>query len=645
MIRPTRNIPLVILLSTATLAWGQEPPLPEEPDPLEGEEVEFVAPTRQSEPTQAQPAEESPSLDFAAPMLDEVDFSTPTQEEREAELTVGEETISVDFPDEEVRVIISNVADLYDLNVVIPDTLVGSTTLKLRNVTWRQVFEVVLDPLGFSFVEDRNIIKIRSNLDLEQEKPDTRVFIVNFANASEIQSSVAPLVGEGGRVQVDSRSNALVITERPTRMNNIQEIIERLDRPTAQVMIESKFIEVTNRDSINLGINWSSLNSYQLTAGPFRRNFNKDVTQTNNDNNTNATNNITDNNTSNITSNITDNTSTNSTNFSSNIPVPGVPDSTTTITNDSSVTTTGNTTSDNTITGALNNTITNTVGVLNNATTGRLDTAVFSAPAFNVVLSALESLSDTELVSNPTVVTLNNTPAMINIGEEFPIPDYTYNDERGSFEVSGFTFKAIGIILQVTPHVNSAGFINLNIKPEVSSRAGTVNFGGAAGAEIPIITTRKTESTITIKDGYTLAIGGLIEKTIQNSNTKVPLLGSLPGLGKFFRSRSDSEDRRNLIIFVTAKTLNPDGSTYKDVFSPRALYQMGIKTNDLPGAETREDVQKMYDDLQNARDNMDTMRTEAKLRQQLEAIQSNQGNSKYKDDYDQQPSKKKRLDW
>ncbi len=628
MIRPTRNIPLILLLS-ATVAWGQEPPEVEEPESLGADEIEIVAPAPQSPQqseavviTQPQAAQSSPEMNFVPPpVASEVDYTAPTVEEREAELTMDEETISVDFPDEEVRVIISNVADLYDLNVVIPDTLVGSTTLKLRNVTWKQVFEVVLEPLGFSFVEDRNIIKIRSNLDLEQETPDTRVFIVNFASAAEIQSSVAPLIGEGGRVQVDARSNALVITERPTRMNNIQEIIERLDRPTAQVMIETKFVEVTNRDTVNLGVNWSSLNSYQLTGGPFKRDYNRDINQSSSDNNDNS-NTVT-----------TDGISANSTNFSSTIPVPGLPTSSTGITNNNSTNT------------STNNVLGRAASVLNSASQGRIDTAVFSAPAFNIVLSALQSLSDTELVSNPTVVTLNNTPAMINIGEEFPIPDYTYNDERGSFEVSGFTFKAIGIILQVTPQVNSAGFINLNIKPEVSSRAGTVNFGGAAGAEIPIITTRKTESTITIKDGFTLAIGGLIEKTVQNSNTRVPLLGEIPGLGKLFRSRSDSEDRRNLIIFVTAKTLNPDGSTYKDIFSPSDLHQMGIKTNELPGVETPEEMEKLYEEVQAIRDNMEAVKSESKLRQQLEAIRSLQGKGKYDEEFKERPNKKKRLDW
>ena len=79
-----------------------------------------------------------------------------------------------------------------------------------------------------------------------------------------------------------------------------------------------------------------------------------------------------------------------------------------------------------------------------------------------MVLSALQSKNGTKIVSNPTVVTLNNTEASINVGEEFPIPNYSYNDQRGSFEVSGFQYKPIGIILKVTPQVNARGFYQVD---------------------------------------------------------------------------------------------------------------------------------------------------------------------------------------
>lgn len=526
-------------------------------------------------------AEPQPTFNVSIPSEGEVILAFPAQASPEAVVARTDETISVDFPDEDVRTILLSVAELYELNVVIPDTLVGRTTLKLRNVTWRQVFDVILEPIGFTYIEDRNIIKIKSRTDLMQEPVDTRVFVINYAEAGQLQGSISPLVdaAAGGRIQVDARSNALVITERPSRMNNIQEIIERLDRPTAQVMIESKFIEVTKRDATNIGINWSSLGGYQMRGGPFEREYTRD-NQTGTASGRSAQ-----------SSTNTSNTSTTS--------VPG-----------------GFTSTDTTTTTGLIDSIASSI---NQVATGRIDTALFSADAFSLILSFLQSDNNVHLVSNPTVVTLNNTPAQINIGEEFPVPDYTYNAEQGTFEVSGFTYKPIGIILNVTPQVNSAGFINLNIAPEISSRAGTVNFGGAAGAEIPIISTRKTRSSVTIKDGFTLAIGGLIEKSTVTTANRVPILGDIPFLGRAFRSNSDTEDVRNLIIFITAKTLNPDGSTYKEIFSERTLFNMGVQISDVPGYQVPEDEKRLYEELRQVREEAERARLEAELQQRLQA--------------------------
>lgn len=516
------------------------------------------------------------------------------------------ETISVDFPNEEVRTIIRNVADLYDLNVVVPETLVGTVSIKLRNVTWRQVFHVVLEPLGYTFVEDGNIIKIKGMDEMAREAVKTTVYVINFATATELQSSIAPLVDSaaGGRIQVDKRANALIITERPSRMGAIQEIIDRLDRPTEQVMIESKFVELTNRDTEALGINHNSLAAFQVGAGPFQRQYDRTSSQDRTSNDGLKTDNVTNN--SNSTSTL-----------NSSSVITGTTPSTKNENSRDLATEAGNT---------LTTTLDSSFSVLNNMTVGRVDTAIFNADAFEAVISALSTANDIEVVSNPTVVTVNNTAAQINIGEEFPVPRYTYNEQRGSFEVAGFDYKAIGIILKVTPQVNSAGFINLDIVPEISSRTGTVSFGGAGGAEIPIITTRKTMSTVTIKSGFTLAIGGLIEKTARKTTSQVPLLGDLPLIGYAFRHKNNSEDKRNLIIFITAKVLSPEGSTYRDIFSARNLYEMGIKSRDLPGYETPKTEQELFDNIQNARDNLEQIQAESMLRSQLDTL--NKGTQK-----------------
>ena len=496
-----------------------------------------------------------------------------------------EETISVDFPDEEVRTILRNVADLFDLNVVIPDTLQGRTSVKLRNITWRQVFEVALEPLGFTYVEDRNIIRIKSIEELTTEPVDTRVFVLNYATAEELQNSIAPLIdtAAGGRVQVDVRSNALVITERPSRMNQIQEIIEKLDKATDQVMIETKFIEVENTDQKNIGVNWSSLEGYGASAGPFQREWSRNrVSQDDS---------------------IRNDTSNNSSNSSSN--------------NGFSLADGPIFASENDVLSGNGTDFTRTMESL--AGTSRLDTAVFSADEFRVVISALEQNNDTELVANPTVVTMSNQEATIDIVTEIPQVEFSIDQETGDLRADGLAEPLVfGTQVRVTPQVNDAGFINLLVIPSVSNQIGTqfTDIGPQ-----PIISRRKAETNVVIKDGYTLAIGGLTQNEEVLGGTAVPILGSLPYIGRLFSSESNTMRQKNLIIFITAKTLNPDGSSYRDIIDPRVLHQMGVVPADVPGYQLSPEDLKTLQDIEDFR--AQTRRSEAMAegRTELKAIE------------------------
>jgi type II secretory pathway component GspD/PulD (secretin) len=550
----------------------------------------------------------------------------------------GRDTLSVDFPDEEIRTILRNVADLFELNLVIPDTLMGRTSIKLRDVTWRQIFQVVLSPVGFTYVEEGNIIRVLSQDSLAMEPVTTEVFLINYATAADILPVLQPLVdaAAGGRVMVDARSNALVITERPSQFSRIRPIIEQLDTATAQVMIESKFVEVTNADVRNIGVNWASLAGMQVGVSNIGQTWDRSRGQTRTNENltgidsrsggsttttsgsgtstsTSQTNGLTNfSDTTTTTTNTGGFTTSQTTSSSGDLltfhpdtgvptvtPIPPITNTTTTTTapssrtdsqtlggsgfnNSSSSTSLSDATHNiaNTLFNESSNAVSNLLGLTSTGGTNRLASAVFSASDFNLIISALQTQNDTKLVSNPTIVTLNNTEAQINIGQEFPIPNYTYNTERGTYEVSGFDYRPVGIILQVTPQVNSQGFIKLTIEPEVSSTTEFANFGGA---QIPIVTTRRTRTQVSLRDGYTMGIGGLIENRETMGQTKVPVLGSIPGLGRLFRSDAKSDQMRNLIIFITAKTVSPEGAPIEEVFHSDAVRQLQIKRSQLPG--------------------------------------------------------------
>lgn len=593
------------------------------------------------------------------------------------------DTLSVDFPDEDLKTILRNVGDLFELNLVVPDTLVGKTSIKLRDVTWRQIFHVVLSPVGYSYIEEGNIIKIVSNERLNDEPSLTEVFILNNAKASDIKPTIDGLVnGKDGKIVIDSRSNSLVITERPSQLKRIASIIEQLDKATDQVMIESKFVEVTDRDIRNIGVNWASLQGLQLGVGGVNQTWDRgrgqksgnDVQVTGiagngatsqnssgtSNTNTSGTNASVTNGTSGSTANgTTASTAAGNTivyattptpinsangvyttatmnpatgavsglpasvaagtgvaNYVAPVYTPGPPatttaatftsvntfngtnangttastaNGTTNATSNGTTGTTGRTITDavaNTLNNSATNAINSLIGLTNSGSTNRLASAVFSSSDFNVIVSALKQQNNSKVVSNPTIVTLNNTEAVINIGQEFPVPSYTYNEQRGSFEVSGFTYKPIGIILKVTPQVNARGVIKLALEPEVSIQNGSTSFGGAGGAQIPIIGTRKVKTQVSLKDGYTMGIGGLISSATSHGGTKVPILGDIPLLGRLFSSKSVNDEATNLLIFITAKTVSADGASPEEVFDPRAVQAIGMSREDMPGNRT-----------------------------------------------------------
>jgi len=545
-----------------------------------------------SSPAKAQAAAPAP----AAPADTDVSIKDSTAAApSKSKDSAGRDTLSVDFPDEEIRNILRNVAELFDLNIVVPETLQGKTSVKLHDVTWHQIFQVVLTPVGYTYVEDGNIIKIVSNESLTQEPVSTEIFVINYAKASDIQPTLASLVdaAAGGKIVIDARTNSLVITERPSRMKRIRPVIEQLDHPTDQVMIESKFVEISNNDIRNIGVNWSSLSGYAISAnqganGVFNYG-NSHGTGTNllnqNQAGTTGTANATNGSTSGTTgSTALQNTATNGTN---NSTTNGVATNTATTTTGSSITNNTGSNSSTTVGNSVDNAINTATSLANNVTvagqTTNVLSAVFNADQFKLVLSALQQLNSAKIVSNPTIVTLNNTEASINVGQQYPIPSYSFNQQTGTFQVDGFVYKDIGIILKVTPQVNARGFIKLTLAPEVSQNQGTTSFGGASGASIPIIGTRKAVTQVSLKDGYTMGIGGLISTNYNSGVNKVPLLGNIPIIGYLFKQDTRNNVVDNLVIFITAKTISAEGAPVEQVFNSEEVRQFGMKRSDLPG--------------------------------------------------------------
>ena len=514
-------------------------------------------------------------FDYSTPRFEESSPSTDTgrglsTSPLNRELLLGDtDMISVDFPNAEIRTVLRNVADLYMLNIVIPEGLQGTTSIKLRDVSWKQIFSVVLETIGYTYIEEGNIIQIISNDTLNFEPPITDIFMLNYAEASDIAATVANMIDaeKGGRVQIDARTNSLIVTERQSRMSTIRQVIERLDKPTLQVMIETRFVEVTNQDVSKIGVKWNSLEEFEVKAGGISRGYSNLDTRLGN--NTRGTENTIGDNFGEVDLSVDD------------ASISSVPESRSgQFVNNL----TGQTLLDASTASDTNlqqSAIRNLTDLVHGGDLQRTTNAIFSISQIGYIFSALKTQGNSRLVSHPTVVTLNNQEAEISIGEQFPIPNYQYNEERGSFEVAGFDYKDIGVILKVKPSVNNEGLITLKVNPEVSSRTGEREFGGASGASIPIISTRRTETIISLKDGYTMGLGGLLQASSIEEERKVPLLQKIPGLGAVFRNKEKDGQKMNLLIFITAKILSSGDSDFEDVFSQAQMEDVGLDPDEI----------------------------------------------------------------
>ncbi len=172
----------------------------------------------------------------------------------------------------------------------------------------------------------------------------------------------------------------------------------------------------------------------------------------------------------------------------------------------------------------------------------------------SAVFEMLKTKTDTDILSNPRIVTLDNQPARIVVGEQYPLPQYTYNEEQDALQISGWEYLDVGIIFNVTPHVNDAGYITLDIAPEITEIS---SFVTVENTSVPRITTETTQTTVMIEDGATLVIGGLVKSRIVDTKKRTPLLGDIPIFGYAFRKSNVTTTKTDLLIFITPHIITP----------------------------------------------------------------------------------------
>ena len=391
-------------------------------------------------------------------------------------------------------------------------------TLSIRweNISAENALLALLDNYNLQLTRDKKtgIDRITLKDPLALPPLTTRVIqLKNCSTSNMVESVQAALTDKRSKVLADNRTSQLIVVATDPEQLSVDTLVNQLDKPTRQVLIETKLIEISSQPTTAKGVDWTkTLQAQQVAFG----------------------NGIIDPATS-LTTVKTPGTTIVGT------PTPGGGYTTPTTTASSSQS-------------SILNLIQGSGGFSASTVSGLIpETGFLSADGVKAVLSFLNSSYDAQIVSTPRVVTLDNQTAHIEVVRTFPI--------LGTGVGSSVTYSNVGTILDVTPRISANDFIWLRVVPEVSSHFSdqtiTTTTPGGVGAvqtftyTVPIFDRRRLDSQVMIPNGNTLVMGGLVLDSPTASYTKVPFLGDIPGLGWAFRSEKKSMSKDNLIIFLT----------------------------------------------------------------------------------------------
>jgi type IV pilus assembly protein PilQ len=401
-----------------------------------------------------------------------------------------------EFQGDEVGQVLRLLARQAKVNMVVSEAVAGTVTMRLEDVTALQAISIIVKAKGLFMDKIDNVYYIKTGAERTAEPTESDSYQFSYSRSKDIAPLLASQLASKDPPQVDERTNTIFFRETRSNIDNIRKLLVQVDKPTKQVMIEARLVEVNADPVQSYGINWagtvgSATSPKTLTYGA--------PTQS------------------------TSSSTSGSTSTLSGVPGPfalGDP---------------------------ANN---NFFGSLGHLAFGQF--AILNVPQMSAALTALNEDSDTEFLANPRIVTADNQQAKIEITRAQPVPQLNFNEQTAQAVFSGFQDKKFGNTLLVRPSVNKDNFITLAVKPEISNRVAdqTFTFGGATVAS-PIIDTRTLDSNVLIKSGNTLAIGGLLQDQVTKSRTKVPLIGDVPILGYLFQSRTNERHKRNLLVFVT----------------------------------------------------------------------------------------------
>jgi len=436
------------------------------------------------------------------------------------------ERLTLNFQDIETRAVLQLLADASGQNIVVSDSVTGNVTLRLQNVPWDQALDIVLRTKGLDKRKQDNVIIVAPQEELaSREKADlaarkdiqelaplrSEYLQVNYAKASDmaalIKTQSGSLLSTRGSVAVDERTNTLLLQDTSDRLADIRRLVATLDIPVRQVLIEARIVVVNDDFARSLGTRFG------VTTA--QRNGNNGLWTTTG--NAVGTDQIIGSGITNVASTgnpfpVTVPTGTNAPNrYNVNLPASNPA-------------------------GSL------AVGILG------------SNFIVDLELSAAQAETRANVISSPRVITANQKEAIIEQGVEIP---YQQSASSGATTIQ---FKKAVLSLKVTPQITPDNRIVLDLDVKKDS-VGTV-IVTSGGVNVPSIDTREIATQVLVNDGQTVVLGGILETTTRDTDTKVPYLGDIPVLGHLFKTTNKTDNKDELLIFVTPKIVREGVNVY-----------------------------------------------------------------------------------
>ena len=438
------------------------------------------------------------------------------------------ERLTLNFQDIDVRAVLQLLADTSGQNIVVSDSVQGGVTLRLQNVPWDQALDIVMRTKGLAMRRRDNVIlvgpteelasrekaELQARKEVEELAPlRTEYLQVNYAKASDLAVLIKgkagnSLISTRGSVAIDDRTNTLLLQDTSDRLADIRRLVTTLDIPIRQVLIESRIVIVNDDFTRQLGV--------QLGTTDVRAKGNNGLVAISG---TAASNNT-----------IVGSALTNLTSTGSPFPV-SIPSGTSDYKNRYNV----------------------SLPVANPA--GSIALSVLSGNFLvDLELSAAQAEGRGEIVSAPRLITSNQKEASIEQGVEIP-----YQESSGSGATTT-QFKKAVLSLKVKPQITPDNRVILDLSVSDDSVGQVVQ--SATGGTVPSIDTRAITTQVLVNDGQTVVLGGIMETTRSSSEKKVPFLGDIPLLGYLFKTATKTNNKDELLIFVTPKILREGSNLY-----------------------------------------------------------------------------------